>query len=63
MSQHIIQKFHKFSNYYLDLNDKNFINLRTSTTPDIPELLEIVAILETHDISYELTSQFDLKYL
>lgn len=63
MSQHIVDQFSRFRNYKLCTISKNFTNQRPSTIPDINELLEIVAILETHEIKYELTSQFDLRYL
>jgi len=63
MSQHIIHKFSHFHNYKLNKENKYFVNQRPSTIPDINELLEIVEILETHNIQYELTSQFDLKYV
>lgn len=63
MSQHIIQKFDHLCSYKLCTIDKNFTNQRPPTIPDIYELLEIVAILENHDIKYELTSEFDLRYL
>ncbi len=62
MSQNIIHKFSHFRNYKLNIENKHFTNKRPSTIPDINELLEIVDILEAHDIQYELTSQFNLKY-
>ncbi|MCD4758393.1 MAG: hypothetical protein K8R39_08985 [Arcobacteraceae bacterium] len=62
MSQQIVQKFNHFRNYKLDIENKYFINQRPSTLPDIYELIEIATILENHNIQYELTSQFNLKY-
>lgn len=63
MSQHLINTINSFHNYKYDQHTKSVMNLRTSTTADIDEFLEISYILDSNYIKYKMTTNFDIRIL
>lgn len=63
MSQILINKLTNFSNYKLD--KKNFFieNLNKNTSANIEEFLEIINILDSHYIKYQITTDFEINIL
>lgn len=63
MSHVLITRLKNFSNYKLDINNFFIQNLNKNTSANIEEFLEIINILDSNYIKYQITTDFEINIL